>query len=73
MRKQQNIMALRASMNGKRFCSDINNPESFVTVINVHPAGGGHQVSFNYGADHNVFVAYQKFIKRYPHELKDAE
>lgn len=69
---KDNLTKLRDSMNGKRYCSDINNPNIFVTVVNVHSAANGFQVSFNYGADYNVFVAYRKFLKRYPYEIKEA-
>lgn len=71
MRNVPLLVNLREEMNGQRFCSDINNPDTFVTVINVHPCGGGHQVSFNYGSDYNVFTSYTKFMKRYPHQLKE--
>lgn len=65
------ITRLRESMNGKRFCSDINNPDTFVRVVNVHSASNGFQVSFNYGELYDVFTAYKKFIKRYPYQLAD--
>ena len=57
---------LRENMNGKKFK---NNRGDVVTVLNVHEYGNGHQVSFNYGAPHNVFCGLGKFLERYPHEV----
>ena len=39
-------------------------------VLNVVRAGGGHQVHFNYGAEHNVFCALGRFRKRYPFQVE---
>lgn len=49
-----------------------NDMGSCVTVINVVAAGGGHQVHFNRGADHNVYCALGRFRKRYPYRVRTA-
>lgn len=57
-------------MVGHKYCSDINNPEIFVTVVGVRKRGGGYQVIFNRGMTYNLIAGYKKFMKRYPYELQ---
>lgn len=59
--------SIREEMVGKTYKSHI---EQCATVINVVRAGGGHQVHFNYGAEHNVFCALGKFRRKYPFQVE---
>lgn len=70
MSADQLLCKLRADLINKRFCSDINNPYAFVTVVNVCRAGRGFQVVFKRGDSDPVFCAYTRFLKRYPYELR---
>lgn len=58
---------LREEMVGKIYKSHIG---QCAMVLNVVRAGGGHQVHFNYGAEHNVFCALGRFRKRYPFQVE---
>lgn len=69
MSADQLLCKLRFDLKNKRFCSDINNPNIFVTVVNVCRASRGFQVVFKRGDD-EVFCGYRKFLKRYPYPLK---
>ena len=59
--------SIREEMVGKTYKSHIGQR---ATVINVVRAGGGHQVHFNYCAEHNVFCALGRFRKRYPFQVE---
>lgn len=66
------IISPPRDLSGKRFCSDINSPDIFVTVHRICKAANGFQVLFKCGENGNqVFCGYKKFLKLYPHELKD--
>ncbi len=60
---------LREEMVGRIFEDGFGN---CAKVINVVPAGGGHQVHFNFGADYNVHCGLGKFKKRYPYRIEAA-
>lgn len=72
MRKIENVWALRDAMNGQRFCTDINNPHSFVTVVNVCSMGTGFQVVFNRGDSHGLLCGLKKFLKNIHTNLKTS-
>lgn len=61
--------ALQDSMNERMFCSNINNPHAYVTVLNVVRASNGYSVLFSAGEGHAVFCGYKRFLKRFPHEV----
>lgn len=66
------IIAPPPDIAGKKFCSDINNPNIFVTAIRICKAANGFQVLFKCGDDgHAVFCGYKKFMKRYSFEIKE--
>lgn len=65
----EQMFALRDAMNGRMYCSDINNPHSFVTVLNVVRASNGFSVLFSAGEGHAVFCGFKRFLKRFPHEV----
>jgi len=59
--------SIREEMVGKKYESQTG---QVVICLNVVRAGGGHQVHFNYGAEHNVFCALGRFRKRYPFQVE---
>jgi hypothetical protein len=61
-------------MKGKFFQSDMNNPDEMsVKVMWIERNGGGHSVFFKNINDGSVTksLALGRFIKKYPHEIKD--
>ncbi len=65
----EETFAWRDAMNGRMYCSDINNPHAFVTVLNVVRASNGFSVLFSAGEGHAVFCGLKRFLKRFPHEV----
>lgn len=63
------LIALRNEMCGKKFSRKPDGSD-VALVKNIHPHAMGFQVSFNYGAEYDVFVSFRKFIKRYPYRAE---
>ena len=59
----KSLSTIRDEMVGKKYESRTG---QVALCLNVVRAGGGHQVHFNYGAEHNVFCALGRFRKKSP-------
>ena len=58
---------------GKRFCSDINNPEVYVKVLGVNLESNGFRVTAVTSGGRIIGKGRRLFLKHYPHEISEGD